>query len=177
MPHIHTQPGQHDHTASGFIIRMVEGEPKLILHKHKKTGKLQQFGGHIELNETPWEAVTHEILEESGYEMSQLRILQPKIRMPDNAANKQHPVPVSHNTHDFSEDHFHTDAAYAFVTGQSPRHSVAEGESSEFKLVSPEELAKLDDSTVPSGIKEVGLFIFGKCLKHWEEVDPQVFDH
>ncbi len=176
MPHIHTKPGQHDHTASGYIIRMDGGEPQLMLHKHKKTGKYQQFGGHIELDENPWQAVKHEILEESGYDMSQLKILQPKIRMPSKSVNKQHPVPVSHNTHNFSDDHFHTDLGYAFTTDQSPRHPVAKDESNEFMLVSRGELEKLEGSTVPGGIKEVGLFIFDKCLTYWEEIDPDVFD-
>jgi hypothetical protein len=49
MAHIHTEPGQHDFTASAFIIRLdrldERGQPKLLLHKHKKLHKLLQFGG------------------------------------------------------------------------------------------------------------------------------------
>lgn len=78
MPHIHTQPGQHDHTASAFIIRTDGTEPRILFHMHKKIKKLMQPGGHVELHETPWQAVVHEIEEEAGYEISQLKILQPK---------------------------------------------------------------------------------------------------
>lgn len=81
MAHIHTEPGQHDHTASGFIVRTDTPEPTLILHRHKKTGKYMQFGGHIELDETPWQAVRHELMEESGYDLSDLQILQPMQRL------------------------------------------------------------------------------------------------
>lgn len=36
MLHIHTQPGQHDHTVSAYIIRYINDEPYLLLHRHKK---------------------------------------------------------------------------------------------------------------------------------------------
>jgi hypothetical protein len=85
-------------------------------------------------------------------------------------------VPVSHNTHKFSDDHFHIDLSYGFITNQSPKHQVAQGESNEFLLVSQQELKKLDAKVMPPGIKEVGLFIFEKCLKRWEKVDPKEFD-
>src|SRR5437879_1527745 len=102
MPHIHTKPGQHDHTASAYIVRIDGKEPKILLHKHKKSGKYQQFGGHIELDETPWQAVLHEIKEESGYDAKQLMLLQPKERLKSLGDADQHPVPVCHNTHTFS---------------------------------------------------------------------------
>ena len=66
MAHIHTQPGQHDHTASAYIIRTDLDTPRIMLHLHRKIGKYLQFGGHVELNETPWQAVVHELREESG---------------------------------------------------------------------------------------------------------------
>ena len=54
MPHIHNQPGQHDICVSGYIVKITEGaEPRIILHKHRKLNKLLQFGGHVELDETP----------------------------------------------------------------------------------------------------------------------------
>lgn len=53
MPHIHTEPGQHDHTASAYIVRLDEAEPALILHRHKILGQYLQFGGHVELDENP----------------------------------------------------------------------------------------------------------------------------
>jgi len=63
MAHIHTQPGQHDHTASAYIVRTDFDEPKIMLHLHRKIGKYLQFGGHVELHETPWQAVVHELRE------------------------------------------------------------------------------------------------------------------
>ena len=81
MPHIHTAPVEHVFTASAYIIRLDQKEPMLLLHKHKKLHVFLQFGGHIEPHETPWEAITHELLEESGYELGQLELLQPTSRI------------------------------------------------------------------------------------------------
>jgi 8-oxo-dGTP pyrophosphatase MutT (NUDIX family) len=85
MSHIHKKPGQHDHTASTFLFRTDFSEPKVMLHFHQKLGSYMQFGGHVELNETPWQTVIHELREESGYDIDQLQILQPKQRLKASA--------------------------------------------------------------------------------------------
>src|SRR3712207_4516473 len=103
MPHIHTQPGEHDFTASGFIIRTDLEEPKIILHMHKKLGVYLQFGGHVETREDPWQAVTHELREESGYDMDQLKVLQPRDSIKRLSGIKLHPTPFYLNTHNFNE--------------------------------------------------------------------------
>jgi 8-oxo-dGTP pyrophosphatase MutT (NUDIX family) len=179
MPHIHTQPGQHDHTASAYIIRIDLGEPKLLLHKHKKRGLYQQFGGHIELHENPWQAVTHEAEEESGYTMDQLKILQPhdRIRSGKQGQGTEHPVAVSHNTHSFdnTKTHYHSDIGYAFVTEQEPAKSVSDGESNDFMLLTRQELVDFPSDKVSGGIKVTGFFIFDVCLPKWEAVDPTEF--
>src|SRR3954466_7704978 len=63
MPHIHHEPGQHDFTTSAFIVRTDRSEPQAVLHEHRKIGKLLQFGGHIELTESPWQALLREVRE------------------------------------------------------------------------------------------------------------------
>ncbi|MDQ5885925.1 MAG: hypothetical protein QG628_322, partial [Patescibacteria group bacterium] len=115
MSHLHTQPGQHDVTVSAYIIRTDRPEPVLLLHMHKKLKKYLQFGGHVEHHEDPWKAITHEVLEESGYDMSQLVLLQPQIRLKKVTDTKLHPIPVTLLTHDFPGlDHYHSDIAFAF---------------------------------------------------------------
>ena len=71
MPHIHTLPGEHDATASAYIVRTDLGEPAIMLHRHKKLDTMLQFGGHVELHENPLEAIAHELREESGYDFRQ----------------------------------------------------------------------------------------------------------
>jgi 8-oxo-dGTP pyrophosphatase MutT (NUDIX family) len=175
MAHIHTQPGQHDHTASGIIIRMDFTEPKLLLHRHRLLGKYLQFGGHVELDETPWQTVIRELREESGYEIAQLKILQPKVRIKKLSGSKMHPVTVSVDTHNFSPDHFHTDMKYVFVTFEEPKHKIKAEESADFRLLSRVELDELNDQETFNDIKEIGDFIFDHVLSSWQAVDPALF--
>lgn len=178
MAHIHTQPGQHDPTASAFIIRTDLAEPQLWLHRHKKLNMYLQFGGHVELHETPWQAVTHEIQEESGYDIGQLKILQPSERIRHLTGATIHPYPVAQQTHAFGNglDHFHTDTEYVFVTEQAPHHPPADGESGELKLFTRKMLAELPTSDIPDNARQVGLFIFDYCLANWEPVPVTEFN-
>lgn len=75
MPHIHTQPNQHDMTVSAYIVRKENDEWKYLVHFHKKIEVLMQIGGHIELDETPWQTVAHELEEESGYTPYELTVV------------------------------------------------------------------------------------------------------
>ena len=110
MPHIHDQPGQHDTCVSGYIVKITEGaEPRIILHKHRKLNRLLQFGGHVELDETPWQAVLREIAEESGYDKNQLRLLQPRYnRLASLPGVKLHPQPIAIHTYPAGGGHYHT---------------------------------------------------------------------
>lgn len=176
MPHLHTKPGEHDHTASAFIVRLDRGEPKLLLHMHKKLAKFLQFGGHIETHETPWEAVVHEIREEAGYDIDQLKVLQPKQRLRNSSGAKLHPIPVYHNTHPFNETHFHTDVAYVMVAREAPRLHIAQGESEEIIEVTRDELAQIPADKIFESVRNPGFFIFDVCLREWDEVSPHEFD-
>ncbi len=163
MAHIHTKPGEHDFTVSAFIVRTDLDEPKLIMHKHKKIGKWLQFGGHVELNEDPWQALTHEILEESGYEMDQLELIE-TTNWPKLSDYKTHPLPFSINTHPFSDNHYHTDLSYAFRTTENPNNSIMAGESANIKLFSREELNSLSDKAIFRNVKELGIFVLDKLI-------------
>jgi 8-oxo-dGTP pyrophosphatase MutT (NUDIX family) len=172
MPHIHTQPGQHDFTTSAYIIRLDLPEPAVILHKHKILKKWIQFGGHIELNETPWQAIAHEVLEESGYEMHQLRLLQPFTPALQLTDATLHPWPAATLTMRFSSDteHFHTDIANAFTTTALPEHPLGAGESQEIRLFTRNEVAALPDDDIPANVRNLCLCIFDVYLGSWASI-------
>jgi 8-oxo-dGTP pyrophosphatase MutT (NUDIX family) len=172
MAHIHTGPGEHDHTTSGYIIRTDQKVPKVMLHRHRKLGVYLQFGGHIELSENPWQALKHEILEESGYDITQLSLLQPPVRMKKLKNGVLHPYPAMYNTHKFDEhhNHYHSDTAYAFVTNQKPKHPIGKLESAEIVLFSRNEIAKLPSSEIYEDIKDTALFILDVLLQKWEQI-------
>lgn len=177
MAHIHTQPGQHDHTASAYIIRTDFDEPKLMLHLHRKINKYLQFGGHIELDETPWHAIAHELEEESGYSLDDLQLLQPSRRITSLGDAVVHPVPVSHSTHPFGNgiDHYHTDLAYAFIADRAPAIQPKEGESKIIKLVTRQELQQMDTTEIPDNVKVIGTFIFDEIMGHWHAISPRAY--
>jgi hypothetical protein len=178
MPHIHTGKGEHDHTVSAYILRTDGNEARLLLHKHKKLGVYLQFGGHIELHETPWQAITHEIQEESGYQLDQLQILQPKHRIPKLTNAVSHPQPVNYNTHpiDNHGNHFHSDIAYAFITDQEPINIPGDDESSDIVLFTREELIKTPKEEIFENCREIGLFIFDTILNEWDKIPAQNID-
>lgn len=170
MPHIHTKPGQHDHTASAYIIRTDTPKPTVMLHRHKILGKYLQFGGHIELDETPWQTILHEVEEEVGYLPDQLLLLQPKARIKNLIDAELHPYPVSYHTHPFSDTHKHIDIDFAFVASAPPKHAIASNESHDIRLFTKEELLALPTSQTYDNVKEIARFIFDECLKNWERI-------
>lgn len=174
MPHIHTAPGQHDHTVSAYIIRTDFDEPKIMLHCHKIFKKWLQFGGHVELHETPWEAICHEIPEETGYEMSQLKIMQPHDRITKMGTTTIHPIPVVHFTHPFPDiKHSHTDKGFLFVTDQPPKNKIGKGESQEMGLFTLAEIAK--HPNLITGVEDIMQFIVDVALPNWEALPTSTF--
>ena len=176
MPHIHTEEGQHDHTVSFFIIRTDFDEPKLILHKHKRIGKLMMFGGHVELNETPWQAALHEVTEETGYAHNQLTILQPEHRVRSLHQAVVHPVPVCSSTGAYPGDilHYHSDSAYVFLANEEAEGAPDEDESLETRLVTLAELKEIPEGEIVEAWRELGIEIFSYFLQAWK---PEPFSN
>lgn len=174
MPHIHTQPGQHDLTVSAYIIRTDGKQPRAMMHVHRKLGLILQFGGHVELDETPWQAILHELVEETGYQPEQLQLLQPKNRLTMSDPNSNtvvHPYPVTVQTHPFGDKpHRHTDISYAFVTSEEPRNAPHEGEATNFIFFTAEELATSTDPKLLQDNRDIFGFVFQHCLPEWERV-------
>lgn len=171
MPHIHCEPGQYDHTVSAFIIRLDNSEPQMLLHMHKKVRKLTQPGGHIELNENVWEAIQHELVEETGYNLRQLKILQPTYRIKTLTKSVVHPQPICVNTHNYGMglDHKHLDTNYCFVAYGEPEGKPGEGESDDLRWFTREQLKNLNENEVTVRAKEIGEAIFEHFLEEWVE--------
>lgn len=183
MPHIHREAGQHDATSSAYIVLEKEGtEPGVMLHLHKKIHVWMQFGGHVELNETPWQAITHELAEESGYQLSELKLLQPKTRM-DNLDNAvSHPMTVNENTHLINtgdgtpQPHYHTDRGYAFVAADLPKQPPMEGESQEIKVMTADEIESIETGMIPESTRQIALYVLRQVLPDYDRVDPAVYE-
>jgi 8-oxo-dGTP diphosphatase len=140
MPHIHTESGQHDITTSAWIFREDEDELRALVHMHRKHGKLMQIGGHIELDETPWQTLAHELPEESGFVLEDLDVLQPHSNIATIPGATVHPVPAIMNTHLVNPTHYHSDLGYAFIAKHEPSGLPAEGESQDLRWMTINEL-------------------------------------
>jgi 8-oxo-dGTP pyrophosphatase MutT (NUDIX family) len=174
MGHIHEEFGQVDHTASAFIVRTDFEEPKIMLHTHKKLNAYLQFGGHVELEENPWQAIAHEMMEESGYDLNDVKILQPKGRIMRLSGAVLHPQPVCTFTHEFFPNepgrHRHSDITWAFVADGPPLHQIGEGESQRITLYSRQELDRIPDNEIFENVREIARYVLDVCYPQWEQV-------
>lgn len=131
---------------------------------HKKFGRLLQPGGHVELNETPWDAISHELVEETGYEMGQLEVVQPGFLVTGLRSTGMvlHPTPFVYNTHptDAEGTHFHTDAGFLFLTTVLPVGVPGVGESTDLRWVTLRELREDVEGLLGSGVKVIGEVAF-----------------
>jgi ADP-ribose pyrophosphatase YjhB (NUDIX family) len=168
MPHIHPNKDEHDLTVTAYIVRTDTPEPQALLHMHRKLNVLLPVGGHVEILETPWQAASHEIEEEAGYEFNQLQILQPKSRIKGLSKVALHPNPLSMNTHAIPGDHFHTDIEYGFIATGEPKLSVEDGESLDIRWFTQSEMNQLGSKDIFDNTKEIYNFIFDEALENWE---------
>lgn len=177
MPHIHTQPNQHDHTVSAYIIRDDGNEPRMLLHMHKKLGMLLPVGGHIELDETPWAAVAHELEEESGYSLEDLSVMQPHLRIKQAEYEHivVHPQPVLMNTHLVSDEHYHSDTGYLFLAHAGPTRALAAGESTDLRWLTSKEIAALTNDEIWQRVQRICLEALDIFMNEWEAVATTEF--
>ena len=175
MGHLHNEPGQHDYTVGAYIVRLDGTKPQALLHLHKKAHMLFPIGGHIELDETPWQAVAREIKEESGYLLSQTKILQPSERIHYLSDVTIHPQPVAVSDHDVTGEHFHTDLAYALMVNGEPQSSADEGESTDLRWLTKDELNQLADAEIFPNTREIYNFIFEECLSKWDTISSDQY--
>lgn len=114
MGHIHTDD-EYDFTASALIVH---GEKVLLLFHHKMHLWLPP-AGHIELNETPIEAVYREIKEETGLTPQHLTMILPYSENltieREKEQNQVLPVPFDMDVYTVNEEgHRHVDLSYIF---------------------------------------------------------------
>lgn len=166
MPHIHTQPDQHDITVSAWIVLRENEEWKCLVHYHKKMDVLMQVGGHLELTETPWQAMTHELMEESGYDLSELAVLQFTKDHITGTDNIPHPTPFAMNTHLVGDEHFHSDISYGFVATDKPSSNTADGESDDIRWMTQ---AELDDGVANGTVLQDVAETYRFLLAHFDK--------
>lgn len=160
MAHIHEN---YDFTVSAFVLH--PSEPKIALHFHKKLHKWLQFGGHVELDEDPEEALTHELLEEAGFSAGDYEIIQPTDQ-PHPRGSKTLNIPFHYEVHDFADtQHKHIDMQY-LVKAKTDKFRPGNGESKAIKWLTIDEIKNLHKSgEMNDGTLDICEWIFERNLQ------------
>lgn len=111
MPHIHEK---YDFTIASFLVF----NKKVLLVSHPRYGKWLPPGGHIELDEDPDEALFREILEETGYKKSELKVLSSRPSIRSNGTKFLY-TPNYIDVHEANLPHKHIGLIYFLA----PKHS------------------------------------------------------
>ncbi len=137
MPHIHTEGGQFDFTVAGYLVH----NNKTLLIKHKYLPIWTPPAGHIELSQTPVEALFGEIQEETGIGASHLELVetQPYAKNFKRGKSTALPLPFDLEHHAITEEHRHINLAY-IVRSDTDNVEPGTGESNTFKWFAAEEL-------------------------------------
>ncbi len=120
--------------ASAFVIN--PENKKILLVKHHLFDKWVQPGGHIEDNETPEEAATREVYEETGIKVS---IVGERFPREDDMIR---PLGIQCNRKDNGDKHF--DIIYVATPNQTDSNLVISNESTGIGWFSREEVEKME---------------------------------
>lgn len=162
MPHIHTVAGQYDLTVAGYIVH----NDKTLLIKHKKLPLWTSPSGHVELHQTPIEALYMEIAEEAGITKEHLTLVDthpyPASRT-RGATNIGLPLPFDVETHPVSDTHLHLNLSYVLISDTN-HVEPGPGESNTFKWLTVDELRQFEDTN--DSIKTAAIFAIEQARKH-----------
>lgn len=144
MPHIHTGAGELDFTVCGYIVH----DDKTLLIKHKYLPIWTPPAGHIEVDQTPIEALYNEIQEEAGIAAGSLDLVTTQEYHPNfdrSATAEELPLPFDFEVHPVIDGHRHINVSY--VLKSSTNHvEPGEGESNTFKWFTVDELRDFKDT-------------------------------
>ena len=143
MPHIHTADGQYDFTVAGYLVH----DNKTLLIKHKYLPIWTPPAGHVELHQTPIEALFMEIKEESGIDTSHLEIVETAAHGKNFKRGEAValPLPFDLEHHAITDTHRHINMAY-IVKSDTNDVQPGPGESNTFKWFTKEDLLKFTET-------------------------------
>lgn len=145
MAHIHTESGQLDYTVAGYLVH----NDKTLLIKHKYLPIWTAPAGHVEVNETPIEALFKEIREESGIDASHLTLLETHVETKtlDRDEATYIPLPFDLEVHNITDEHRHINSSYV-LTSDTDDVRPGDGESQTFRWFSIDDLQKFTETPV-----------------------------
>lgn len=154
MPHIHTGNGEFDYTVAGYIIH----DNKTLLIKHKYLPIWTAPAGHIEITQSPLDALYTEIHEEAGIPRESLTLIETQPRplsFRRNPEATELPLPFDFEYHPIIDGHRHINLSY-ILTSSTNHVEPGPGESHTFKWFSADELHNFDDTN--DSVKSAALY-------------------
>jgi 8-oxo-dGTP diphosphatase len=123
-------------SATVYVVATIKGEPKVLLHMHKKHNHWYGLGGHVESDEDPVEAAIREAKEEAGIDV---KIFS---RYPLKTFKQAHELitPVLLMDQDINGDHRHIDCVYFGTTKDPSKVRMNE----QFRWCSKKDLERMD---------------------------------
>ena len=137
MPHIHTHPGQVDHTVEVLIVY----KNKVLLRMHDKYKIWLSVGGHIELDEDPNQAAIREVQEEVGLSVK-LFVLK-KLPVFGEEGYQELIPPLFLNRHRISPTHDHV--TYTYLATTNTDKITPENVDDEWRWFTKDELEKTQE--------------------------------
>lgn len=109
-------------SATCYVVAMIKGEPKVLLHLHKKHNHWYGLGGHVESGENPVEAAIREAKEEAGIDVAIISA------HPLKKFKHAHELiaPVLLMDQDINGDHRHIDCIYFGTTSDPSKVAMKE---------------------------------------------------
>lgn len=149
MGHIHSN-GEYDFAVSGAIVH----KNKVLLLLHHKLNMWLMPGGHVELTETPLEAVFREVEEETGIKPDDLTLITPysdNLSFPrDTQTNNTQPMPFDIDVHEAGNDgHRHIDFGYILISS-TDKFTLEENGATDMQWFTLDEIKHLKDT--PKGV-------------------------
>jgi 8-oxo-dGTP pyrophosphatase MutT (NUDIX family) len=123
-------------SATCYVVATIKGEPRVLLHLHKKHKHWYGLGGHVEQDEDPVEAAIREAKEEAGIDVTIFS------RYPLKTFMHAHELiaPALLMDQDINGDHRHIDCIYFCTTADPSKVRMNE----EFRWCSKADLARMD---------------------------------
>lgn len=140
-------------SATVYVINIIDGEPKVLLHMHKKHHAWYGLGGHVEENEDTASAAIREAKEEAGITVK-LLTSHPLIQ---TEYTSELVAPILVFDQNIDNDHRHIDHIFVGTTTDTPKMQ------EEFKWVSEGELDRLD-------LQPDTRYIAKEAIKYYREV-------
>ena len=121
-------------SATVYVVSIIDNQPKVLLHLHKKHNAWYGLGGHVEENEDPASAAIREAQEEANITVT---LIPPHTLIHTKYADEMI-APFLMFDQNIDNDHRHMDCIYVGTTTDAPQMNEP------FKWVSESELTTMD---------------------------------